>query len=391
MEELILWAIIRFVTSAVAGLVSEIKPMTPIEGMIPFLPPTLPLGQWLERSFLSPWMRWDALWYQKIITQGYSQSDGTAQFHPLFPWLATPLVKIGFPASLSLLIISSISAFVLFVIFRKLLLFDLNQADAFFGLLLFTFTPISFILFAPYPEALFLLFAVLCLFWSRKKQWWLAGLAGGLAALTRQQGVLLLFPMAWELWEDAGRKFNSMLIKWKSWFAIGLIPFGMAIWLVYRAFFLSDFLLDFSNFHTFIYSFLISPSASQVVQNQQFLWPWHAFYLLIQKIILQPDIDIWVNAIIGILFIFILAFTWKKMRISYRIYSLVIAFVSFSYYTGPIHPYMGLPRHLFLAFPIFIPLTQIINKSWMRLLALSISLMGMLFLLTLYTLNSWVP
>jgi hypothetical protein len=391
MQVLLLWIILRFVTSAIAGLVSEIKPIVPIEGIIHFLPPTLPISQWFERSFLSPWMRWDALWYQRIVVQGYGPSDGTAQFHHLFLWLATPLAKIGFSASLSLLLISSISGVMLFGVIRKLMLLDIIKADARFGLLLFACAPMSFILFAPYPEALFLLFAVLCLYWCRKKQWWWAGLAGGLATLTRQQGIFLSFPMAWELWEDSGRLLNKSLKRWKTWIAIGLIPLGMILWLGYRGIVLGDLKPDFSNIQAFIYSFLISPSASQVVYTQQFLWPWQAFYLSIQKIFTQPDIDIWDNIILGILFLLVLAVTWKKMRISYRIYSLVIALVSFSYYTGSIHPYMGLPRHLFLAFPIFIPLTPIIKKSWIRLLAISISLLGMLFLLTLYTLNSLVP
>ena len=388
---MVLWVIIRCLTSIIAGLVSQIKPITPIEIAVPFFPPTQPFNYWLDRAVISPWMRWDALWYQRIVIHGYSSLDGTAQFHPLFPWLATLLAKIGFPAPLSLLIIGSISCIVLFGIFRRLMLLDLDQRDAFFGLLLFAFSPIAFILFAPYPEALFLLFAVLCFWGLRQKQWWLAGLAGGLAALTRQQGVFLIIPAAWELWEDSARKQNEILKKWKDLLAISLIPAGMAIWLGYRAVFLSDFQPDFSNLDNFIYSFLISPSASQVVHTQQFLWPWQAFYNAIQKIISQPDLDIWVNIIIGILFLIILTLSWRKMRLSYRIYSLVIALISFSFYTGSNHPYMGLPRHLFLAFPIYIHLAQIIKKSWMRLGALTISLLGMIFLLILYTLNTWVP
>jgi Gpi18-like mannosyltransferase len=387
----VIWVIFRITTSLFSSLTSSIRPVTPLEISIPIFPPSSPIFLWMQRVFISPWMRWDAFWYQRIVAQGYSISDGTAQFHPLFPWLAIPLVKAGFSAPLSLLIISSASGILLFMILHRLMLLDMSKKDAFWGLLLFASTPVSFILFAPYPEALFLLFAVLCLFWSRKKKWWLAGIAGGLAALTRQQGIFLLFPMAWELWEDSGRNFYDMRIKWRYGIALSLIPFGMVIWLGYREVFLRDVQPDFSTIHTFIYSFLISPSASQVVHIQQFLWPWHAFYLSIQKIITQPDIDIWVNIILGLLFLIAFALTWRKMRLSYRIYALVIALVSFSFYTGPIHPYMGLPRHLLLAFPIIFTLTQVVKKSSLRLLGLSFSFLGLIFLLILYTLNSWVP
>ena len=85
MIPLIIWILLRLVTSLVAGMVSSIKPMTPLEASMPFLPPSAPFSQWLERAFLSPWLRWDAVWYQRIVTQGYSATDGTTQFHPLFP------------------------------------------------------------------------------------------------------------------------------------------------------------------------------------------------------------------------------------------------------------------------------------------------------------------
>jgi hypothetical protein len=391
MQILILWLILRLLTSLFAGFVSSIKPMMPIENAIPFLPPTPPWGQYLERVFLSPWLRWDAEWYQRIVVQGYSPTDGTAPFHPLYPWLATPLARIGISPILSLLIISSLAGIALFYIFSKLIQLDLQSEDAFFGLMLFALAPPSFVLFAPYSESLFLLFAVLCLFWARKKSWWLAGLAGGLAVLTRQQGIFLLFPMAWELFEDAERKPRIAITKWKNWFALILIPVGMLIWLAYRAIVLSDIQLKFDNFQGFIYSVLISPSAMQGNYAQQFVWPWQALIMAFQKLSAQPDLDLWVNIIGGVLFLVMLAISWRKMRLSYRIYSFVITFVSFSYYTGPVHPYMGLLRHLLLAFPVFVGLAGTIKKPWIRLLTISASAAGMLFLIIPYVLKAWVP
>ena len=79
------------------------------------------------------------------------------------------------------------------------------------------------------------------------------------------------------------------------------------------------------------------------------------------------------------------------MRMSYRLYSLSITVLSFSFYTGQIHPYMGLPRHLFLAFPIYIGLASLIIKPWQRLLIIGISALGMAFLVIGYVLQSWVP
>ena len=391
MNSLILWFILRSLTNIFAGMASSVKPITPIEIRIPFFPPSAPINEWLDRAFLSPWMRWDALWYQRIVTQSYSATDGTAQFHPLYAWLATLLARIGLSPALSLLIISSLAGIGLFYFFNKLAQLDLSPKDSFFALILFAFAPPAFILFAPYAEALFLLAAVLCMLFIRQKSWWLAGLMGGLAALTRQQGIFLLIPMAWELWEEADRKPAIMLSRWRSWLALGLVPLGMLVWLIYRSLILNDLHINSANLQKILYSIAISPSATKVVPMQQFIWPWQAFRYSLLKLFTQPDIDVWANIIAAVIFLILLAISWRKLRLSYRLYALGITWVSFSYYTGLVHPYMGLLRHLLLAFPVFIGLAMVINKKWMRLLLLGLSAVGMSFLLVLYVLNSWVP
>jgi Gpi18-like mannosyltransferase len=391
MIPLFIWLILRTLTSVTAAMISSIKPLTPLEKMVALLPPSAPLSQWLERVFISPWMRWDALWYQSIVTRGYSATDGTAQFHPLYPLLAVPLARLGLLPSLSLLLVSMLAGIAVYYFFFKLAQIDLPRKDATFALMLFAFAPPALILFAPYSEAVFLMLAVLCMFFLLKKSWWLAGLMGGLAALTRQQGVFLLVPMAWELWENAGRTRANLRKQWRDWLALLLIPTGLLLWLIYRAIVLNDLQADYNTFQQFIYSTLISPSASKVVPEQQFVWPWLALKATYLKLVTQPDIDIWVDICLGLLFLILLGFSWTKMRISYRLYSLVIFLVSFSYYTGTIHPYMGLPRHLYLAFPIFIGLAASIKKPWIRLVLIAICAIAMLFLLVVYVLQTWIP
>jgi len=165
----------------------------------------------------------------------------------------------------------------------------------------------------------------------------------------------------------------------------------MFVWLIYRAAILNDLHVNFANLHEFVYSIAISPSATKVVPIQQFIWPWQALKSSLVKLFTLPDIDIWVDIITAIIFLILLAITWRKLRLSYRLYSLGITWVSFSYSTGPVHPYMGLPRHLLLAFPVFIGLAILIKKQWVRLLFLFLSALGMSFLLVLYVLNTWVP
>jgi Gpi18-like mannosyltransferase len=391
MIALFLWLTLRFVTSIFTAFVSSIKPITPLELSLPLFPVNAPLSVWLERVLISPWTRWDVDWYQRIVSQGYTPTDGTAQFHPLYPWLATPLEKIGVSPVLSLLVVSSLAGLALFFLFWKLARLDLTPEQSTFALFLFGLFPPSLILFAPYPEALFLLLAVLCFWLARRKKWLLAGLIGGLASLTRQQGLFLIIPVAWELWEENRRDFSSLIKSWHHWLSLILIPGGYAIWIITRGLMLSDWGVRWTSVQDFIYSFMISPSANQVVPVQKFLWPWQALSLAIIKLVENPDTDIWVDLISGVVYLLILILAWKRMRISYRLYSAVIYLVSFSYYTGSIHPYMGLPRHLFLAFPLFIGLARRINKPWVRLISVGVSLSGMAFFSVLYVINTWVP
>src|SRR5258707_11065429 len=77
--------VLRLLTSLRAAFVSPLHPLTEREKTIAFWPPSLPLGNWLERVLLSPWERWDTTWYMAIIQHGYRVDDGTAHFHPLLP------------------------------------------------------------------------------------------------------------------------------------------------------------------------------------------------------------------------------------------------------------------------------------------------------------------
>jgi hypothetical protein len=391
MQLFISWLILRILTSFFAAVFSTYRPLSALEQATLLWPPSQPVQTWLERVLVAPWLRWDAEWYLRIVTHGYNSQDGTAAFHPLYPWLATILYRSGVDPLVSLWIIASIASLILFYVYHKLACLDLNDSDAYFSTMLLFFTPVALTLFAPYTEPLFLIWGILCLFWARKGSWWLAGLAGGLAVLTRQQGLFLIVPLAWELWQAANYNLRRALRQWRDWLSLILIPFSMALWLAYRVLVLNDSNIDLSSINAAIYSILISPSASKVASIQGFIAPWRAMWLAAEKLILSPDPDIWADMLLGICFLVLIVISWKNMRVSYKLYTLVITLVSFSCYTGPVHPYMGLPRHLLLAFPVFISAAPSIRNPKLRIMLLATSLAGFVYLLLLYVLKAWVP
>lgn len=368
-------------------MVSPLRPLTSIEQSIPLWPPR---SGWLERVALAPWQRWDVGWYIRIAEQGYQFADGTRQFHPLYPWLASILTIVGFSPLFSLVLVSSVCTLIFLIVFYRLTTFELDGEGARTATLLLILCPLGWILLAPYSESLFLCLSALCLQWALRRSWWLAGLAGGLAVLTRQQGIFLLFPLLWEIWEANDRKVVMLRENWRNLLATALIPLGWLLWIFYRGLFLADVHPNFSSMQGLIYSVLISPNASQVVTTQAFLWPWQAAWIALEQVLTRPEADLITNWLLAIYFLLLLAWSWRGMRISYRLYCLVIYWISFSYYTGPVHPYMGLARHLLLAFPVFIGLGAVARRPWQRLALVAVGVLGIAFTSLEYVLEAWV-
>ncbi len=386
-----IWGCLRLLTSAWVATISPLRPLTGIEQSIALWPPAGSFTLWLERVFLAPWNRWDATYYLSIVLQGYGSGDGTASFHPLFPWLARPFFVLTGHPMVGLLSVSSLAALGTMVAFSRLAALDLPPAGVQRSLLMFVFFPPAFILFAPYTESLFLLCSILCLFWARQRSWWLAGLAGGLATLTRQTGLLLFVPLLWELWEASGRKPRRLLKGWRDGLSLSLIPAALLVWLLYRAFALGDVRPDWSSLQGLIFSVFISSDTSQVVPHQAFLWPWESLTIALLHVWRTAQFSLMVDLVVAGLFVGFLVAAWPALRPTYRLYCLVIAIASFSYHTGPFYPYIALPRHLLVAFPVFIGLGAVVRNRWLWLLIWTLELAGFLFLALLYVIEGWTP
>ena len=97
----------------------------------------------------------------------------------------------------------------------------------------------------------------------------------------------------------------------------------------------------------------------------------------------------------GAVYLLILAFGGRmlwRLRPSYFLYSLAIVIISFSYSTGNLESYMGLPRHCLLAFPLAIPLAIWGRKPAAHLLFTTIGLIW-LFAMSFFYVGQvlWVP
>ena len=197
-------------------------------------------------GLLTPWHRWDAPHYTDVAIWGYRADDpgnlsypGYRQdfpgdldlfivFFPLFPWLAGALnAVIGQPIVAAFVVATAASLFVAPLLYR-LVSADLGprvglRAAAF--LLVF---PTAYFLHIGYTESLFLALAFASMWLARTERWWLAGVAGGLAALARVNGLVLIPTLAIEAWLQ-WRRDRRMRAAWLAIAGVA-IGFGVYLW-----------------------------------------------------------------------------------------------------------------------------------------------------------------
>jgi hypothetical protein len=198
------------------------------------------LGEGPRRLDLAPgqpwlelWAQWDSEHYLNIATQGYSYTPGTysnVPFFPLYPaliGLVTTLLGrtdtqtaafVGF-------VIANVALFAALTYLTALVTRDLGLSTARRTVVYVLLFPTTLFLSAVYAESLFLATGAATLYHARQGEWYRAGLAGGLAALTRPYGFLLVVPIAVEMWQQRPplRSLPSIL----------LVPLGLATYFGY--------------------------------------------------------------------------------------------------------------------------------------------------------------
>ncbi len=373
--------------------VSAAFPHTPLEEEVPVTPGEAPVSRWLQRVAVMPWVRYDAWNYERIVDHGYRLEEGTAAFHPLYPLLTVPVAfLLGGNIFLALLVVSSLACVALSVLFARYVE-QVHGADlAGPATWLLLLSPPAFILLVPYNEGLFMVLAVACLLALYHERWWWAGVLGGLAALTRQQGVALVLPIAWAI-VVALRQGRA---RWWEGAAVALVPGGYALFVLYRAVALGDLeaLAHTEGVADFLRTLLVSRSSEQVLTGQRITWPWELFIDQLHRIATTPQsYDLVIDMALGWAGVLVIVAGWRWLHPHERLYSLAIIGLSLCYYNGERSPYLSLPRHIYIAFPLFVVLAAWATRGGphrLRRLGYGVALFN-IFLAGAFVRHGWVP
>lgn len=225
--------------------------------------------QYSPYRMLDIWGRWDTGFYNSIARNGYtSVADPSSQqsnlaFFPLYPALIRAVTSLipGTPQAQEILLagvlISNLCLLGAMLIMYQLSM-DLfsNQNIAEKSILYMLFFPAGFFLSVAYTESLFLFCVLLAFFAGQRRIWFLSGIAGFFAALTRSPGILLFPALLWLYMEQI--KWSFRRIDFRILF-LALIPTGLllVLWIGYNT--TGDWL---------------APLNTQAAWQRHLTWPW---------------------------------------------------------------------------------------------------------------------
>jgi len=291
-----------------------------------------------SETFLSIWKRWDASLYLNIAQNGYTATGDDRfliVFFPLYPALVALGHVIARDYLLSAFLIAGIASIAAGLALRELVRLDLSERTAQLSVVFLFIFPTSYFLHIPYTESLFLALVIGSFVAARKRSWIFAGVLGGLACLTRVNGLILLPALAFEVWAE----YSETKQVDRRWSFLLLIPAGFSSYLFLNYFITGDALMfmTYQREHWYRY----------------FRWPWEGIWETYKRIDNPKPVDAQMTGVQELLFVLIGAFAtifgWRSLRNSYRVWMVInwLLFVSTSFV-------LSVPRYTLSLFPMFI-------------------------------------
>lgn len=318
-------------------------------------------------SSVFSWANFDGLHYLRIAKDGYGPM--TQVFFPFYPISIRIIHELFRTPYLISGVLVSHGAFLasLFVFYALLIRDGKKNLGPLFFTVVFLF-PTSFYYAAVYTDALFLLFASLCLLCGRYRYWGWSGFFGVLGTLTRLNGITLLFYIFFEyMFEDmvASEVWNMIIHKKKllvllhrkivSASMIRIITSMLSI----MAIFVGYLLYIQNRFGDWMLVFRVM----KIWHQDHFVFPLQVFWRYLKILLFYPlsQFTYWValgEFMFVCFYIVVLARAVSHIRISYWIFFFLSLLIPMM--TGT---FQGMPRYGLHLYPFFLMWTEWLSQK----------------------------
>jgi hypothetical protein len=301
--------------------------------------------------WLNPWTTFDSYHFIKVALQGYAPQS--VNFFPLYPFLLSLAGNNSIVLASWGIVLSNVAFLIALFYFYGLARLDCNGRSARIAVLALAFFPSTAFFSAVYSESLFLLLSVAAFYYVRKNRWIASALCAGLAALTRNSGILLAVMLALEWWHAKRRNIAMPKAAW-------LAPIAP--------------LITFAAFQGFVarrFGGLLYGVQAQQMFNRHLSWPWTPIYQDITHLFpagtFHPDAI--VNVAVAILAFVLVWRCWKKFPLSYSVFVLGIDLMNLCY-SWVYWPHAGSSARFQMAtFPFSEMLACEVSLIWKRRLS----------------------
>lgn len=363
-------------------------------GVILFSVPKYSLKALALDMLVHGWYRWDAIRFTTIATKGYLDLSYAA-FFPLYPWLMR-ILSIPFHGSAFVtgMVISNVALLGTLLVLYRLVETEFDRETAKKTVLYLAIFPTALFFFAAYNESLFLLFLLLSFYALRRGSWWLAGLCGGLATLTRSTGLLFgviflyefgrqVLPLLQQAWRQ--KQVGNALRLLSGLPALLLIPLGLGIYAYYLNQRFHDS-LAFSHAQAY-WRYGFSPPWSGPVWTLNFMakTPPYTFFMA------HNIIDM--TALLFSLVLIILCFVGpERFRIdqwSMPLFCLLALLFPLFFPGHPFDPLASTQRFVLELFAVFIVLARYGRRAWLDQAYMILALPMLAFFTLQFLLGYW--
>jgi hypothetical protein len=258
------------------------------------------------------------------------------------------------------LLISNLSFFFGLLFLYKLLEHEYDRTVARRAIFYVSIFPTAIFFSAVYTESLFFMLTVASFYYMREHKWWLAGIIGFFATLTRVEGILLTVPFLMEWWGVYSKTgFRGAL---RSLLAFAFIPAALFLYMAYLWVLRGD-PLYFSHV--------------QIHWDRHFAMPWVSVMHSIAQIQHATQGQVIADQTLEIAFtalmVGVLVAGWRRLRPSYIAYMALSILIPMS--TSSL---MSMPRFALVLFPMFAILARWGERPWVNnaIVAFSLPLLG---------------